>query len=81
MSNNYESQIAYVENNLYNRSDTGHSITQITYINILTNIQLMCLITIRQINHIIQRIHIIIILVMFFFKKNMIPLTRMIHTI
>ena len=41
VSNNYRLQIAYVEIAYI----IEHSITQITYISILTNIQLMCLIT------------------------------------
>ena len=48
VSNNHKSHIAYVENSIYIKDMIiEHSITQITHINILTNIQLMCSITIR----------------------------------
>ena len=50
ITNNYNSHIGYVENNIYIyiiNKIIEHSITQITHINILTNIQLMSLITIR----------------------------------
>ena len=47
ISNNYKSQIAHVGNICTTHLIVEHSITQITYISILTNIQLMLLITIR----------------------------------
>ena len=47
-TNNYKSHIGYVENNLYKKHKiVEHSITQITHINMITNIQLMCLMPIR----------------------------------
>ena len=47
ITNNYKSQIAYVEIIYIRNKIVEHSITQVTYTSILTNIQLMCLITIR----------------------------------
>ena len=48
IANNYKSHTGYVEKKAYIRNKIiEHPITQITYISILTNIQLMCLITIR----------------------------------
>ena len=45
--NNYKPQVAYVEITYVKDLIIEHSITQITYINIITNIQLMFSITIR----------------------------------
>ena len=45
VSNNYKSQIAYVEN--VRNKIVEHSMTQVTYISILTNIQPMSLIIMR----------------------------------
>ena len=47
VSNSYKSHIVYVGTIHIRSKIIEHSITQITYISILTNIQLMCLITVR----------------------------------
>ena len=47
VSNNYKSQIAYVENNPYKKQDSRTFNNTDTYINILTKTHLMYLITIR----------------------------------
>ena len=52
VTNNYKSHIGYVENNIYKDLIIEHSITQTTYISMLTNTQLMLLITIRYMKHI-----------------------------
>ena len=48
MGNSYNYHIAYVENNYIQGLMIYHSITQITYIKIQTNIQLMLFIFINQ---------------------------------
>ena len=53
IGNNYKPQVAYVENTIYKRSgNRPFNNTNNIHIHILTNIQLMCLITIRKIKHI-----------------------------
>ena len=53
ITNNCKPHIGYVEHNLYNKQDNRtFNNTNNIYISIVTNIQLMCLITIRQIKHI-----------------------------